>query len=81
MLSVSPPSRRAMSYFARLARFLAPACMLLVAAMRLTDAVRSGATADWLAAAAFAGVAVMLYLTLGAAHRKQLAETDREGGA
>jgi uncharacterized membrane protein len=70
-----------MTAFARLARFLAPACMLLVAVMRLVDAVRSGATADWLAAAGFAGVAVMLYLTLGAAHRKRLAEAGREGGA
>ena len=70
-----------MTIFARLARFLAPAFMLLVAAMRLVDAVRSDAAADWLAAAAFAGVAVMLYLALGAAHRKRLAEAGQDGGA
>jgi uncharacterized membrane protein YjjP (DUF1212 family) len=81
MLSVSLPSRRAMSFFARYSRFLAPACMLLVAAMRLVDAVRSGATADWLAGIGFAGVAVMLYLALGAAHRKRLADAGRDGDA
>jgi hypothetical protein len=70
-----------MSLFARLARFLAPACMLLVAAMRIVDAVRSGATADWLAGIGFAGVAVMLFLTLGAAHRKRLADAGRDGSA
>ena len=69
-----------MSLFARSARFLAPACMLLVAVMRLVDAVRSGATADWLAAIGFAGVAVMLYLALGAAHRRQRAEAGQHGG-
>jgi hypothetical protein len=70
-----------MSFFARYARFLVPACMLLVAVMRCADAVRSGATADWLAALGFAGVAVMLHLTLGAAHRKRLAEANQDGGA
>ena len=70
-----------MPLFARLARFLAPAFMLLVAAMRIVDAVRSGATADWLAGIGFAGVAVMLYLTLGAAHRKRLADAGRDGSA
>jgi hypothetical protein len=68
-----------MSYFARHARFLAPAFMLLVAGMRLVDAVRSGATADWAAAIGFAGVAIMLYLALGAAHRKRLADAQRDG--
>ena len=70
-----------MSLFARSARFLAPAFMLLVAAMRIVDAVRSGATADWLAGIGFAGVAVMLHLTLGAAHRKRLAEAGQDGSA
>ncbi|KGF83312.1 hypothetical protein IA69_00395 [Massilia sp. JS1662] len=70
-----------MSFFARYARFLSPACFLFLAATRIVDAVRSGATADWLAGAAFAGVAVMLYLTLGAAHRKRLAEAGRDGSA
>ena len=70
-----------MSFFARYARFLASACMLLVAVMRLLDAVRSGATADWLAGIGFAGVAVMLFLALGAAHRKRLADAGRDGSA
>jgi hypothetical protein len=70
-----------MSFFARYARFLAPAFMLLVAAMRVVDALRSGATGDWLAGIGFAGVAVMLYLTLGAAHRKRLADARRDGSA
>ena len=70
-----------MSFFARYARFLAPALMLFLAATRVVDAVRSGATADWLAGIAFTGVAIMLYLTLGAAHRKRLAEAGRDGGA
>jgi hypothetical protein len=55
--------------------------MLLVAAMRIVDAVRSGATADWLAGIGFAGVAVMLYLSLGAAHRKRLEDARRDGNA
>jgi hypothetical protein len=70
-----------MSCFARYARFLAPAFMLFLAATRFVDAVRSGATADWFAGIAFTGVAIMLYLTLGAAHRKRLADAGREGGA
>jgi hypothetical protein len=70
-----------MSFFARYARFLSPACMLFLAATRIVDAVRSGATADWLAGAGFAGVAVMLYLAFGAAHRKRLAEAGRNGSA
>lgn len=70
-----------MSFFARYARFLAPACMLLVAAMRVVDAMRSGATADWLAGIGFAGVAIMLYVSLGAAHRKRIADAGRDGSA
>ena len=70
-----------MSFFARHARFIVPAAMLMVAIMRLVDALRSGATADWFAAAGFTGVAVMLHLALGAAHRKRLAEAGRDGGA
>lgn len=70
-----------MSLFARLARFLAPACMLLVAAMRIVGAVRSGATADWFAGIGFAGVAILLFLSLGAAHRKRLADAGRDGNA
>ena len=70
-----------MPFFARHARFIVPACMLLLAAMRCVDAVRSGATADWLAAIGFAGVAVMLHLALGAAHRKRRAEASRDGSA
>jgi len=68
-----------MSFFARHARFIAPAGMLLLAATRLVDAWRSGATVDWLAGTGFAGVAIMLYLTLGAAHRKRLADAERDG--
>jgi hypothetical protein len=68
-----------MSFFARYARFLAPAFMLFLAATRVVDAVRSGATTDWLAGIGFAGVAAMLYLTLGAAHRKRVAEAGRDG--
>ena len=70
-----------MSFFARYARFLSPACFLFLAATRIVDAVRSGATADWLAGLGFAGVAVMLHLTLGAAHRKRLADARQDGGA
>jgi hypothetical protein len=70
-----------MSFFARYAHFLAPACMLFLAATRVVDGVRSGATTDWLAGIGFAGVAVMLYVTLGAAHRKRLAEAGRDGGS
>jgi hypothetical protein len=81
MLSVSLPYRRAMSFFARHARFIAPAGMLPLAATRIVDAVRSGATVDWLAGIGFAGVAVMLFLTLGAAHRKRVAEAGRDGGS
>ncbi|WP_440962734.1 hypothetical protein ACL58G_18550 [Massilia sp. GER05] len=55
--------------------------MLFLAATRIVDAVRSGATADWLAGVGFAGVAVMLHLTLGAAHRKRLAEARQDGSA
>jgi hypothetical protein len=47
--------------------------------MRLVYAVRSGATADWTAAIGFAGVAIMLFLALGAAHRKRLADAERDG--
>jgi hypothetical protein len=70
-----------MSFFARHARFIAPAGMLVLAATRIVDAVRSGASADWLAGIGFAGVAIMLFLTLGAAHRKRLADAGRDGGA
>ena len=70
-----------MSFFARHARFIAPAGMLVVAITRIVDAVRSGAIFDWLAGIGFAGVAIMLYLSLGAAHRKRLAEAGRDGSA
>jgi hypothetical protein len=79
MLAVSLPIRRAMSFFARHARFIAPAGMQVLAATRLVDAWRSGATVDWLAGIGFTGVAIMLYLTLGAAHRKRLADAARDG--
>jgi hypothetical protein len=70
-----------MSFFARNARFIVPAAMLTVAVMRLVDALRSGATADWFAVAGFTGVAVMLHLALSAAHRKRLADAGRDGSA
>ncbi len=70
-----------MSRFARFARFLSPACMLLVAVMRFVDAGRSGAATDWLAGVGFTGVAIMLYVALGAAHRKRLADAGRDAGA
>jgi hypothetical protein len=70
-----------MTIFTRYARFIVPACMLLVAAMRLADALRNGDGADWFAAAGFAGVAAMLYLSLKQAHLKRLADRDQDGGS
>jgi membrane protein implicated in regulation of membrane protease activity len=67
-----------MNIYTRIARFIVPACMLLVAGMRLADAVRGGGAADWFAAAGFAGVAVMLYLSLREAHRRQHADATQD---
>ena len=70
-----------MTIFSRYARFIVPASMLLVAAMRLADALRTGNGADWFAAAGFAGVAAMLYLSLKQAHLKRPADPDQDGGS
>jgi len=67
------------TFFARHARFILAAWWLLVAAMRLAEAVRTGATADWVAAAGFAGVAVLFYLAFRQVHLKRRADAARDG--
>jgi hypothetical protein len=67
------------TFFARRARFIVPACWLLVAAMRLADAVRTGATAAWLGAAGFAGVAVLLHPVFRQIDLKRRAGAARDG--
>jgi hypothetical protein len=67
------------SFFARNARFVIPACWLFVAAMRLMDAVRTGATDAWVGATGFAGVAVFNYVCFRQLHLKRLKDTRRNG--
>ena len=67
------------TFFARNARFIIPACWLLAATMRLVDAVRTGATGDWLTAAGFAGVAVFVYVCFRQLHLKRLKDARRDG--
>ena len=69
------------TFVARHARFIVPPCWLLAAAMRTADAVRTGATADWFAAAGFAGVAVMFYLVYRRLYLKRRADAGRDGGS
>jgi hypothetical protein len=69
------------TFVARHARFIVPPCWLLAAAMRAADAVRTGAAADWLVAACFAGVAVMFYIVYRHLHLKRGADTGRDGGS
>jgi hypothetical protein len=67
------------TFFTRHARFILAACWLLVAAMRAADAVRTGATADWVAAAGFAGVAALFYLAFRQIDLKRRADAARDG--
>ena len=69
------------TFLARHARFIVPVFWLLVAAMRLGDAVRTGATSAWLWTAGFAGVAVLQYVAFRQLHLKRRADAGRVGGS
>lgn len=69
------------TFMARHARFIVPTCWLLAAAMRLVDAVRTGATSAWVETAGFAGVAVIQYLAFRQVHLKRRADAGRDGGS
>jgi hypothetical protein len=80
-LATRDPRVNGNTFIARHARFIVPPCWLLAAALRAADAVRTGAAADWVGAAAFAGVAVMFYLVYRHLHLKRRADAGRDGGS
>jgi hypothetical protein len=69
------------TFLARHARFIVPVFSLLIAAMRLGDAVSTGATSAWLWTAGFAGVAVLQYAAFRQLHLKRRADAGRDGGS